>query len=48
VLAERGTHAAANDDAARAIPDDAINPLWVVTVGLAAFLVFAAAAIATG
>lgn len=46
-LADRGTPAAANDGIARAIPDDVINPLWLVTAGLVALFAFFAVGVAT-
>ena len=48
VLAETGSQAAANDDVALALPELVLNPLWVVTAGLAVLFAFLAVAVATG
>jgi hypothetical protein len=35
VLLVRDARAAANDDAVTAVPDHAVNPLWMITAALA-------------
>ena len=47
VLLARDARAAANDDAVTAVPEHAVNPLWMITAGLALFFGVMAILIAT-